>query len=84
MKLGAGMWMKESGKILATTIVLTDGEIAAGRPIEQSGAQGRESNRNWVGVALIGGRRECSGDEFLDHYTEAQKTSLGKLLFALH
>ena len=46
MKLGAGMWMKESGKILATTIVLTDGEIAAGRPIEQSGAQGRESNRN--------------------------------------
>ena len=23
MKLGAGMWMKESGKILATTIVFT-------------------------------------------------------------
>ena len=49
-----------------------DGEIAAGGPIEQSGAQSRSFNRNSVGVALIGGRCECSGDEFLDHYIEAQ------------
>ena len=61
-----------------------DGKIAAGRPIEQSGAQTRGFNRNSVGVALVGERCECSDDEFLDHYTEAQQTNLRKLLDELN
>ena len=61
-----------------------DGEIAAGRPIEQSGAHTRLLNRNSAGVALVGGRGGCTDDDFLDHYTEAQQASLRKLLDELH
>ena len=64
-----------------------NGDIAKGRPIEQSGARTRGLNRNSVGVALVGGRGgsgECSDDEFLDHYTEAQQTTLRKLFNQLN
>ena len=59
-------------------------DIAKGRPSEQSGAHTRGMNKNSVGIALVGGRGGCSGDELLDHYAEAQQTTLRKLLNELN
>ena len=61
-----------------------NGDIAKGRPIEQSGAHTRGMNKNSIGVVPVGGYGGCSDDEFLDHYTEAQQTILRKLLNELN
>ena len=61
-----------------------NGDIAKGRPMEQTEAHTRGMNKNSVGVALVGGRGGCSDDEFLDPYAEAQQASLRKLLDELH
>jgi len=61
-------------------IIHRDGVIALGRPIERKGAHTRGFNEHSVGIALVGGRGGCSDDAPLDHFTEAQMSSLRKLL----
>ena len=61
-------------------VIHRDGVVALGRPIERSGAHTRGFNKHSLGIALVGGRGGCADDEPLEHYTEAQITSLRKLL----
>ena len=61
-------------------IIHRNGEYALGRPEYKKGAHTRGANSTTLGIALVGGRGGCMDDEFLDNYTEAQQTSLRKVI----
>ena len=62
------------------TVIHRNGDVVDGRPIERSGAHTRGLNKHSVGIALVGGRGGCSDDDPLEHFTEAQITSLRKVI----
>lgn len=57
-----------------------DGTVAAGRPVERSGAHTRGRNHNSVGVALFGGHGGTSHDRFVANFTPEQDKALRKLI----
>lgn len=59
-------------------LVLLDGTIEEGRPIERSGAHAKGRNRNSIGVAYVGGLDNNMNPK--DTRTQDQKDSLHNLL----
>ncbi len=57
-----------------------DGDSVAGRPIERVGAHVRGHNSNSIGICLIGGFGGSATDQFEEHFTEAQREKVLKLL----
>lgn len=77
-------WHKEKGwkGIGYHYVVLRDGTIETGRPIEEPGAHCVNHNRYSIGICYEGGL-DASGKK-VDTRTPAQKTSLRKLIEELH
>ena len=65
-------------------VIDRDGEVAKGRPIEQTGAHVKGRNTGTIGIALVGGRDGKATDKFRDNYTDAQERGLIKLIRFLH
>lgn len=59
-------------------VILRNGEIQAGRPIEQAGAHCRGHNSNSIGIAYVGGLNEHK--QSADTRTELQKNALISLI----
>lgn len=57
-----------------------DGQIGAGRPLEQVGAHTQGHNTGTIGVTLIGGHGSAETDPFSKNYTPAQDAALRRVL----
>lgn len=75
-------WHKQNGwsGIGYHFVIDRDGEIAAGRPVDQVGAHVKGHNTNSIGVCLIGGFGSNENDRFTDHYTSDQAVALRNLI----
>ena len=62
-------------------VVLLDGTIQAGRPIERQGAHCVGHNANSIGICYIGGLNSKGEPE--DTRTQAQKDALSRLIWRL-
>ena len=65
-------------------VIDRDGEVAKGRPIEQTGAHVIGRNTGTIGIALVGGRDGKATDKFRANYTDAQERALIQLIRFLH
>jgi N-acetylmuramoyl-L-alanine amidase len=61
-------------------IIDRNGNVVEGRPIERVGAHVRGHNSNSIGICLIGGFGGSATDQFEEHFTEAQREKVLKLL----
>jgi N-acetylmuramoyl-L-alanine amidase len=61
-------------------VIDRNGQVVAGRPIEQAGAHVRNHNANSIGICLVGGHGGATTDKFEDHFTEDQSKALWELL----
>ena len=62
-------------------VIRRNGEIEAGRPIDQPGAHVRGHNETSLGICLVGGIDEHGSAE--DNFTKEQKRALRNLLYTL-
>ena len=61
-------------------IIDRDGKIGMGRPYAEQGAHVKGHNAHSIGVSLVGGKGGKRNDKFSDHYTEAQRETLNRLI----
>lgn len=64
-------------------IIDRDGKVAAGRPIEKTGAHVRGHNTGTIGISLVGGHGGLATDKFQDHFTMQQFAALQALVWDL-
>lgn len=63
-------------------IILLDGSVQIGRPVERIGAHCKGQNKSSIGIAYVGGV-ESDGETPKDTRTKEQKQSMQKMLIAL-
>jgi len=61
-------------------VVDRDGKVAAGRPVERTGAHTLGHNTGTIGVCLIGGHGSTATDEPTEHFTNVQLIALRDLI----
>lgn len=61
-------------------IIDRNGVVIEGRPLERTGAHTKGHNTGTVGICLIGGHGGSEADNFSDHYTHSQESSLRDLI----
>lgn len=74
-------WQGQTGHIGYHYVILLDGSVQAGRPLEIPGAHVQGHNQHTIGICLIGGL-DAKGKP-KNTYTEAQMRSLEHLLVQL-
>jgi hypothetical protein len=57
-----------------------NGDLAAGRPLSETGAHTQGRNTGTVGICLIGGHGSAATDEFSKNFTKEQDESLRLLI----
>jgi len=61
-------------------VIMRDGTVMKGRPVEKVGAHVRGHNRDSIGIALMGGWKANANDAFEVHFTPEQDKALRELL----
>jgi len=61
-------------------VIDRNGKAAPGRPMGKDGAHVKGRNSGTVGVCLLGGHGAAATDSFTDHFTDAQRVALLRLL----
>lgn len=64
-------------------VIDRNGVVVNGRPVRRAGAHCYGRNRHSVGVCLLGGHGSEAGDQFSDHFTDAQDEALREVITKL-